>query len=96
MSRVLVRLRGLLSERGLSSLLPGTDFDCGDVSFVDDLAVPVVAGAASIIDKTLVVTKCVYDAFGCFGFSVNFRPGKSEAVDCFSRASIPRVPQASL
>ena len=81
MSRVLSLLRKSLSHNGLESFI-----DIGlqrvkvhDVSFVDDVALPVLCDPAGLCDKIGKTTDCAIEVFSSFGMKLNFSPGKSEA-----------------
>jgi len=51
-----------------------------DVSFVDDLAVPVVSGASGLVPKVKMITTFVYTVFQMYGMGLNFAPGKSAVI----------------
>ena len=85
MSRVLTCLRSSIEQEGLSSCVPahGHQHDVCDVSFVDDVAIPCLAAASEIVDKTARIANCAFAVFQIFGMVLNFRPGKSEAIVAF-------------
>ena len=57
--------------------------DVFEVSFVDDVAVPVFAPAREIIPKTTRVVQCAFEVFRVYGMSLNFRTNKSEGIVAF-------------
>ena len=51
-----------------------------EVSFVDDVAIPVCSPADSIIDSIRSVSECALVVFARHGMGLNFCPGKSECL----------------
>jgi hypothetical protein len=82
MSRVLTYFREALSSLGLDSFIAiGQEtLHVHDVSFIDDVAIPVIANASTLCKKVGDVADCAYESFSSFGMLLNSSPGKSEAV----------------
>eukprot|EP00973_Karenia_brevis_P090203 12401443-Karenia_brevis.AAC.1 len=102
MSKVIRRLRQLLSENGIQytiSTSPALEqfgvehcsktvgFDQSismsfirDVSYIDDIIVPVYAPAKDVLGIVRCALHLVDLAFSSFGFALNYKPGKSEVV----------------
>ena len=82
MSRVLSVLRDTLNKDGLCSAMASSGFhhNVVDVSFVDDVAIPCLGCASEIIAKTGRVASSAFSVFRTFGMTLNFKPGKSEAI----------------
>ena len=95
MARVLKTLRRRLREAGLTESVPGhvdvtsvrPDADAvgetlylHDVSYVDDGVIPIYASADAITGKLALVTAISVDVFQRYGMTLNFKPGKSEAL----------------
>ena len=80
MSRVLKHLRVNIKDKNLGSQVFINNFikELVDVSFVDDVAIPVIAPADVIISKTGDVVQCAYDAFSVYNLSLNLKQGESE------------------
>jgi len=80
MARVLSLLRDSLRADKLSSSIAigGKHFDVKDVSYVDDVAMPVLAPACNLMEKVATIANCAYAVFASFGMALNFNPGKSE------------------
>ncbi len=87
MSRVSKTMRWSLRNEGLETCLhkpdTGAEFPLADVSFVDDMALPIVCTAAMLVDHIANVCGIVYLTFLMFGMELNFLPGKSAVVLCF-------------
>jgi len=66
-----------------------------DVSFVDDVSIPVTAPADQIVCKSGRVVCCVCDVFRRYGMTLNFKPGKSEGIIGFFGPS-SRIARAKL
>ena len=97
MSRVLKHLRTSMIAHDITSSISIRHLvhQLVEVSFVDDVAIPVTAHASEIVSKSGCVARCVHDVFRMFGMTLNFKPGKSEGiVGFFGPAS--RVARASL
>jgi hypothetical protein len=71
-----------MRQEGLSSTgkMGGIVSDLVDVSFVDDVAVPVTAPAEKIVTKTGLVVSCVCRTFRAYAMTLNFKHGKSEGI----------------
>ena len=82
MSRVLVSLRKCIVDQNINSTMNvgSTIHHMVDVSFVDDVAIPVSAPANMLVQKTSMVVRCVCDVFHVYGMTLNFKPGKSEGI----------------
>jgi hypothetical protein len=82
MSRVFSVLRDTLDKDGLRSVLalPGFPHSVVDVSFVDDVAIPCLGSASEITAKTGSIASTAFSVFRTFGMTLNFKPGKSEAI----------------
>ena len=82
MSRVLVTLRKALKAEGLDFYLNigGQQFSLEDVSFVDDMALPIVSTAENLIEHVSQVCALIHLTFQVFGMVLNYAPGKSAAV----------------
>eukprot|EP00973_Karenia_brevis_P069598 9677735-Karenia_brevis.AAC.1 len=90
MSVILKKLRGELSSRECLHYWPwqhATKYDgmgeglfLHDVSYSDDVAVPVFAPAAQVSEKLACAAACCVQVFALYGLDVNFSPGKSEAI----------------
>jgi len=84
MSRVLRTMRRSLHNEGLETSLETSDGGGGvplaDVSFVDDMALPIVDSAAMITDHIADVCGIVYLTFLMYGMELNFSPGKSAVI----------------
>jgi len=84
MSRVLRTMRRSLHNEGLETSLETSDGGGGvplaDVSFVDDMALPIVGSAAMITDHIADVCGIVYLTFLMYGMELNFSPGKSAVI----------------
>ena len=55
-----------------------------DVSFVDDVAIPVLSPAIGLVSKVSRVVACVVEVFSLHGMALNFKPGKSEGIIGFN------------
>ena len=99
MSRVLTCLRLDIADKGLASYINcgGSMHLINDVSFVDDVAIPVAASADTIVNKSTSVVSCVCNVFRVFGMTLNFKPGKSEGIIGFygPKSRIARIEFAS-
>jgi len=82
MARVLLNLRNSLKKDNLESsfFINETEIKCSDASFVDDVAMNIVAPASEIVDKSVCVASICYNVFACYAMKLNFSPGKSECV----------------
>ena len=94
MSKVLKSFHDRLSDAGLAPSVPcrnpgevfggdaPTCLHCPvvEVSFVDDVAVPVLAPAASLTSSVASVASIACEVFAAYGLKLNFQPGKSEAM----------------
>ena len=83
MSRVLLTMRKALACASLDSTLRFSDgsIPLKDVSFVDDMALPVIADSASqIVHKVSQITSIVFVVFRLYGMELNFSPGKSAGI----------------
>jgi hypothetical protein len=83
MSRVLITMRQALVTAGLESVLNFSDnvVAVQDVSYVDDLAVPVVGDSAlALVPKVSRITTVVFVTFKLYGMDLNFEKGKSAAI----------------
>ena len=82
---VICRYRKAISDAGLSSVVCVGDetFPVNDVSFVDDMAQPVVDVASTICQKIGKIANVAYAVFRMFGMLLNFPPGKSETTVSF-------------
>ena len=85
MSRVLKTVRQSLCDGGLSSSLhfPDRSFPVSDVSYVDDMALLVVASASDLVSKVSDSCGIVYVVFKLHGMDLKFTPGKSVVILCF-------------
>ena len=54
--------------------------DIVETSFVDDVAIPIVAHASDLARKTGQIASCAYTVFKLYGMTLNFKPNKSEAI----------------
>jgi len=81
MARVLSLLRSSMhSDNLVSEIVIGSKrFEVNDVSFVDDVAMPIISEAKNLTAKIGAVADCAYGVFSSFGMALNFNPGKSEA-----------------
>ena len=86
MSRVLSVFRATLAADNLDSVVQvnGKTHKANEVSFVDDVAIPVFASAGNLCHKIGEVANRAYTVFTSFGMKLNFNPGKSEATVGFS------------
>ena len=84
MSRVLKTMRRSLHNEGLVTSLKmpdsGEEIPLADVSFVDDMALPIVCPAAMLVNHIADVCGIVYLTFLMYGMELNFLPGKSAVV----------------
>ena len=84
MSRVLKTMRQSLDNEGLGTRLevPGSDILIlvQDVSFVDDMALPIACPANILLSRVADICGIVYLVFRMFGMELNFSPGKSAVV----------------
>ena len=82
MSRVLTYLRSSLTSQDIASSISigGVSHDVVDVSFVDDVAIPVFAPAAGLVDKAGRIVQCAFHVFLLYGMTLNFKPNKSEGI----------------
>ncbi len=84
MSRVLRTMRRSLLEEGLVTSLSAPDLGhaipLADVSFVDDMALPIICSAAVLTQHIADVCGVVFLTFLTYGMELNFSPGKSEVV----------------
>ncbi len=84
MSRVLKTMRQSLANEGLESnlVVPGTGevIPLQDVSFIDDMALPLVDSAGNLIQHIADVCGIVLLVFRMFGVELNFSLGKSAVV----------------
>ncbi len=82
MSRVLKTMRLSLLNEGLSSSLvfPDKSIPLKDVSFVDDMALPIVARASDLVRRIADVCGIVYVVFKLYGMDLNVSPGKSAVI----------------
>jgi hypothetical protein len=80
MSRVISLLRTSMEIDKIDSHMNVCDesFAVSDVSFVDDLAIPILAPANLLCTKISMVANCAYRVFSSYGMVLNFLPGKSE------------------
>ena len=81
MSRPLSLLRDSMEKSELESVMyaDGLEFKIPDVSFVDDVAIPVLAEASNLCHKISKVTSLASSVYASYGMKLNFNPGKSEA-----------------
>ena len=82
MSRVLVTMRKAFHAEGLDFRLDigGQQFPLKDVSFVDDMALPIVSTAENLIGHVSKVCTVIHLTFQVFGMLLNYAPGKSAVV----------------
>ena len=94
MSKILSALHSRLSDTGLVPCAPcsspsdvfggdapaATEFLFSEVSFVDDVAVPLLSPAPSLTSSVATAAAVAHDVFAEFGLVLNFKPGKSEAI----------------
>ncbi len=82
MSRVLITMRKALHMEGLESNLNVGEqqFPLKDVSFVDDMALPVTSFAENLIGHVSKVCTVIHLTFQVFGMILNYSPGKSAVV----------------
>ena len=94
---VLKHLRSRLWEEGLVwhvdaagaseyfglSELGHEDFRAGDISYVDDLLIPYAAPAGRLIDGLQSIATVVCEVFSRYGFEVNMKANKTEALISF-------------
>ena len=76
-------MRQALSIDGLESVVvfSSTAVRVQDVSYVDDLAVPVVGDSATaLVSKVSKIAAVVYVTFKLYGMDLNFDKGKSAAI----------------
>lgn len=101
MARVLTLLRSTLNADNLTSSIvsSGKCYDVKDVSYVDDVAMPVTATANDLVGKIAAIANCAYRVFPSFGMSLNFNPGESECTVGFfgngSRAASTSLAKAN-
>ena len=84
MSHVLKTMRRSLHNEGLETSLQvpdaGGSIPLTDVSFVDDMALPIACPANILINHIADVCGIVYITFRMYGMELNFAPGKSAVV----------------
>ena len=82
MSRVLSLLRERMQFEGINSAIKIGDHihNVVEVSFVDDVAIPVFANSDEIPVKTGRIVEVAYHAFLVFGMTLNFKANKSEGI----------------
>ena len=82
MSRVLSLLRERMQFEGINSAIKIGDHihNVVEVSFVDDVAIPVFANSDEILVKTGRIVEVAYHAFLVFGMTLNFKANKSEGI----------------
>ena len=56
------------------------------MSYIDDVAIPVLASASELIQKTSETAAVAVDVFLCYAMQLNFASNKSEAVPLFRGA----------
>ena len=80
MSRVITALRRALQELDLESsvCVAGSKICIRDVSYVDDVAIPITCCADQLSLKISKVANCAYVVYFQHGMKLNFNPGKSE------------------
>ena len=84
MSRILSTFYNTIKKEGLTSVVPGqNNLPVIEVSFVDDVAIPVVSTACNIVQKTASTAAIAYKIFLMYGLKLNFAKGKSEAIIAF-------------
>jgi len=82
-SRVFITIRTAIECADLGSFLP---FASGavrvhDVSFVDDMATPVVCkNASELVSKISSLTSIIFVCYKLYGMDLNFLPAKSAAI----------------
>jgi len=67
-----------------------------DVSFVDDVSIPVLAPSNQICHKVSSIANCAYSVFISYGMRLNFNAGKSEATIGFYGAGSKNARKALL
>ena len=84
MSRVLKTMRQSLDREGLGTCLEMPEHDSSlplqDISFVDDMALPILCSADTLLEHIADVCGIVYLVFRMYGMELNFAPGKSAVV----------------
>ena len=74
MSRVLISLRECLASKGLGSSMHfqhSASISCCEVSYIDDVAIPVLASASELIQKTSETAAIAVDVFLCYAMQLN-------------------------
>ena len=87
MARVVHVLSHQIDEAGLAptvSLGRDSSVKFRDISYHDDLVLPIVAPAHQLVDATAKAASIVFYVFAMFGFSLNFTKGKTEAIIVFA------------
>ena len=64
--------------------LEGKALEASHADYVDDTVFPIFAKACEVIPRLVAATTIATDTFLEYGFSVNFSPGKTEAVAFFN------------
>jgi hypothetical protein len=74
MSRVISLLRTSMELDKIDShmIIKGDSYAVSDVSFVDDLAIPILAPANLLCTKISMVANCAYRVFSSYGMLLNF------------------------
>jgi len=82
MSRVLKLMRSTIRIDCLESTIKvaGIAHTCTEVSFVDDVAMPIISPACELVSKCCAITSIAFRVFKCFGMDLNFETNKSEAI----------------
>ena len=85
-SRIIFILRSTMEQDNLTSSIcvNGNTHGITDVSFVDDGAIPVVAGSEEVVPKMIAIARVAFSVFACYKLALNFLPGKSEATVVFA------------
>ena len=84
MARILNTFHTIVQKEELTSVVLGYDnLHVHEVSFVDDVAIPVFSSASNIVHKTSSIAAIAYKSFLLYGLTLNFFKGKSEAIVSF-------------
>ena len=81
-SKVMFKLREKLEQQELVTKIvcSGKDVFIREVGYVDDTAIPVLAPALHLVDRTRRVAEIAKAVFGMYAMELNWNPGKSEAI----------------
>ena len=77
-SKVMFKLRERLEHQELVTKIvcSGNDVFIREVGYVDDTAIPVLAPALHLVDRTRCVAEIAKAVFGMYAMELNWNPGK--------------------